>query len=306
MVANIVDLRHSQRQLRKAFARMQEGPRKDPPPKKQVPLRERRRRARIILFSILGVLCLVSIVGLHYVLTRPSLRISEVRVTGTELQDPSEIIAYANTFFVSSRWRYVPLNSIFSYPRNEIRVSIERRYPRLESVKVSRDGLFGTVLTIEVTERAAYGVWCVDESALACFIFDKTGYIYIDKKSLGRAAPSSIIFSGGVTSTAPIGTIFLSGKLAQASDIITRMTAVGFPVTHFSLQQEGDFRVRLAAGFYVKGTFEQSVDTFLKNFQLVTVSEELRTRLSELEYMDLRFGNRVYFKFANEGEQEVQ
>jgi hypothetical protein len=43
-------------------------------------------------------------------------------------------------------------------------------------------------------------------------------------------------------------------------------------------------------------SFDMSIESVLKNIEATLSAEGLREKFNTLEYIDLRFGNRVYFK----------
>ena len=80
------------------------------------------------------------------------------------------------------------------------------------------------------------------------------------------------------------------------------------------MQNEQDFETRLSAlsgsektgGFAVRASFGNDGEAVVKNLQLVLSSDVLRGRESELEYVDLRFGNRVYYKLKGREQQSAE
>jgi len=63
-----------------------------------------------------------------------------------------------------------------------------------------------------------------------------------------------------------------------------------------TVESEKDFSVILALGPTLQIPFEMSSDDLIRNLETALEANSLRDRLPELEYIDLRFGNRVYYK----------
>ena len=76
----------------------------------------------------------------------------------------------------------------------------------------------------------------------------------------------------------------------------------GYEPTGATLLNKQDFSISLAEGFSIKVSFGQDGGAIVKNLQLVLSTGSLQGKRNELEYVDLRFGNRVYYKMK-EGEE---
>lgn len=295
MVQKIVDLRpsltHSSRSPdRKPAA--QKTPLKQP--KKSIPLKTRRRRLRI--FIALGGLVFfgLTLFFLHWLSYRTSMRIQNVSVRGAMLQDQDEVAAFARERLVDSGGHFIPRDNIFSYPKEELRAGIVRTFPRLQSVRLGRSGLFGTTLIVNVDERTAYATWCTDQGQ--CYVFDDNGLVFAPADRAGKPE-LSYVFYGAIDENAAVGSVFLPEKLRGVLDLLQRMREARFIPTALHVLDEQDYTIALTNGFTIKASFGQEIDTIVHNLELVSVSPALRGKEAELEYIDLRFGNRVYYKF---------
>jgi len=70
-------------------------------------------------------------------------------------------------------------------------------------------------------------------------------------------------------------------------------------VTDVSVENEQDFKVSLLQRFALRASFGADADTLVRNLQDVLSSDTLRGKENKIEYVDLRFGNRVYYKNKN-------
>ena len=53
-------------------------------------------------------------------------------------------------------------------------------------------------------------------------------------------------------------------------------------------------------GFEIRASLKGDPGKLIRDLELVLTSDELRGKESRLEYIDLRFGNRVYYKVEGE------
>ncbi|MEK9154173.1 MAG: hypothetical protein AAB798_01745, partial [Patescibacteria group bacterium] len=114
---------------------------------------------------------------------------------------------------------------------------------------------------------------------------------------------SSYVFRGGLpaqtglsSTTAAIGQQYLPGNFAGVLALLERLGQAGFSSSEIIVKDDQDFSVRLQQGFEIRVSYGADAGALVKNLELILASEPLRGKESELEYVDLRFGNRVYYK----------
>lgn len=298
MIQKIVDLRPSLQHSSRAPERRAVANSKAPVPKKPVPLKTRRRRVRAII-AVVGLLWFaVLLYGVHWSSYQAPMRISEISVRGAMLQDSAPVIEYTRRALSESKKQFIARDNIFAYPKEELRAGILREFPRLKSIRIGRGGFFGTTLIVNVDERSPYATWCAEGEPQPCYVFDENGLIFASTERAGKPE-LQYIFSGGVDPQTAIGSVFLPGKLRGVRDLLQRMREARFVPLNLHVLDEQDYTIGLSNGFTIKAAFAQEIDTIVHNLELVSVSPALRGKEGELEYIDLRFGNRVYYKFKN-------
>jgi cell division septal protein FtsQ len=287
--------------LRPTFTRSSHAPERKPTPqrgklrepKKPTSLKTRRRRIRIAI--LIGGLVIVALLlyAVHWFSYRPSVRIQDISVRGAMLQEPGDVSGYVRQLLDQGSGGFIARDNIFAYPKEELRAGVIRTFPRLKSVRIGRGGAFGTTLIVNVDERRAYATWCRD--ADNCFVFDEGGLVFAGTVRAGKPE-LPYIFYGGLDG-GPVGMVFLPEQLRGVIDLLQRMREARFTPVSVHVLDAQDYTIELSNGFTIKASFGQDIDTIVHNLQLVSVSPALRGKEADLEYIDLRFGNRVYYKF---------
>ncbi len=295
MIQKIVDLRpsltHSSRSPDRKPATNKQSPKLT---KKPLPLKTRRKRVRILIGVGGFIFFALTLYFLHWMSYRPAMRIQNVSVRGAMLQDPDDVAAFTREKLNDGKKYFIPRDNIFSYPKEELRAGIVRSFPRLQSVRLGRSGVFGTTLIVNVDERTAFATWCSDQGA--CYVFDDGGLIFAPTERSGKPE-LAYVFYGAIDQNAAIGSVFLPEKLRGVLDLLQRMREARFIPVSLRVLDEQDYTIALTNGFTIKASFGQEIDTIVHNLELVSVAPALRGKEAELEYIDLRFGNRVYYKF---------
>ncbi len=299
MIQKIVDLRPTLTHSSRAADRPSAPKGKQPAPKKLVPLKTRRRRLRIII-GVAGVVVFALLLyGVHWSSYQQAMRINDISVRGAMLQDPTEVVAFTKGQLVEQNAQFIARDNIFAYPKEELRAGIMRTFPRLKSVRIGRGGMFGTTLIVNVDERSPYAIWCTGTEPRSCYVFDDNGLIFASAERAGKPEMPYLFFGGLASSTDPVGSIFLPDTLQGVQDLLQRMREARFIPVNVHVLDEQDYTIDLTNGFTIKASFGQDIDTIVHNLELVSVAPALRGKEATLEYIDLRFGNRVYYKFKN-------
>jgi len=268
------------------------------PPNTRVPLRKRKRRIRFIALTILLIGVGACAYGLHYVSYMERFSINKIEVHGAETIDPSLIRQYVEHVINDDSRHYLSRGNVFLYPKKVIQKDLEIDFPRIKSANVSRPSLFSKTLVVVIQERAYFARWCYDPKE--CFQMDDGGFIFAEAASEN---PAKYVFSGGVAaaSTSPIGQVFVPTHVPALIALLSRLETAGFIPEGARVENEKDFQVPLKDSFVIKASFGSDADTVVKNLQLILSNPPLQGNQSKLEYVDLRFGNRVYYKMSAQG-----
>ncbi len=283
-----------------------------------MPLRARRRRVRA-LFG-LGVLILCSLVfyGVSWFSYLPQFNISGISVVGANGMKEEHIQRYVETVLDDGAYRILSRRNIFLYPRTELEQAVTSLHP-VKSVSITRPSLLATDIIITIEEREAFARWCLPAQAGTgmqqgdCYLMDSGGFIYAPLGWAGTSTPSTqYIFAGGLpprdssaTSTYPIGQSFVQAHLPGLLSLLTYLGQAGFTTVSVQVDSQ-DILIQLQEGFLLKASFGADAGTLVKNLQLVLSSDVLQGKRDQLEYVDLRFGNRVYYKLKGQEQRSTQ
>lgn len=263
-------------------------------------IRRRRRARRLRLFVLLGILFLIllgAIVGLSWL---PYIRIQGVVVSGAQHIATSSIEAYASAALSSRTLLVFPSDNIFFYPKRAIQKGLLSEFPALSGAEVkARD--FNTI-DILIAERRPSARWCGESPAAGepCLLMDESGFAY------GTAADFSLqayfSYYGEATSTpgfAGSPKQFLTPAEFRALFALVQALARNQEPTEVSrivVDPVSDVRMSFANGFSVIFALKDAGGDVYERFTLALVSDPFQKRkLSEFEYLDLRFGDKLYY-----------
>lgn len=259
-------------------------------------MRVRRRRAR--LWSAVFALCTIAFafVILHYLSFMPRYNVQSIVVEGANRTSAAEVEGYALSRIHAGNNLFFSPSNIFLYHPLRLRKALLEHFPSLQSARINRPSLLSTSVHISVDERQPFALWCAPDHR--CYVIDESGFIF-DLVRGESAVGEPYVFTGGVssaTSTMPIGSTFASGYTPQLHELLQLFSSAGFAPEGARVENDKDFTVPLRNSFYLKASFGEDPQDLIKNLQLVLTSDALKDERERIEYIDLRFGDRVYYK----------
>lgn len=263
----------------------------------------RRRRARLLAVLVLLVVCAV-IGAVAYFVRAPFLRIQTIQVTGTDPASQAEIIAFV-TAQLSGNYRYfIPRDHVWEYPRLNLRQSILTAFPRLADVEPKLQSF--TALSIQVSERLPKALWCGEEGALAppegatCRYLDQHGAAYAPAATTSALAYMTYY---GALDSSRLPPQFLTPQQYHALvvfiDALVGKAEAG-PASSAVVDAYGNVTLHFQNGFELIFTLDDAfarAGVVLHRFGIALQSSpfEIHT-LTDFEYLDLRFGDSLYYK----------
>lgn len=275
-------------------------------------IKEIQRRRRKIFFRKLGLfifgIFFLSII-FTYVSGLSKLNVGSIEVVGNKITDTEDINNVVNEKLAGKYLFLFKRSNIFFYPKEEIKLALGENFKRLVNINLSiKDG---NVLQVSTEERKGEYVWCGEvfptpeiSTVEQCYFMDEGGYIFDEAPYF--SGDVYFKFYGKVTDNpSPTGSYFIQGdfsKLVALKDMLN-----GLNVSPVALEKDGeDFKIYLASKssgnsphILVKANadFQKIVENLQAALETEPLMSDFKNKYSSLLYLDLRFGNKVYFKF---------
>jgi len=276
-------------------------------------IKEKKRRfiIRLILIVSAGVFL---VTGFSFLSFLPEMTITSISITGTKLVSKGSIHEYSSETITRRYWGFFSTANSFLYPKNKIKEGLLDRFPELSQVTLSLYGLQS--LTINVKERKPFALWCGEQlpeekdDSSTCYFLDRDGIIFAPE----RFFLGSIFFkvygpiegdkirTGSLTKK-PLGFLLIEKQRYQRFiEFAHVLKAMKLEVNTLVMQENGDAFFVLENKIKILFHKEQNFQNLLENFESVLDTEQLKLEdfigeETSLEYIDLRFNKRVFFKF---------
>jgi hypothetical protein len=274
---------------------------------------KRKRRARKLRLFILFFLLFISIIwALSFFSGDSHIVINKIIVNGTHIIDQKDIEedVYKN---ISGKYIYLFMKSnSFIYPHNKIYKDLKLNFPRIEKLSIHRDNL--NTLYIDITERIGSYLYCgasipdsKDEVGENCYFINNDGYIF-DKApyfSGNVYFKYYMMLEGDIIN--PLGKQMINiDQFHKFVRFIDRVTSLGFKPIYILKDKDGINYLYL--NHNISGTsprilfkndddWEVIQDNLSIAMRKKEFADEVNSKYNTLLYIDLRFENKVLYKF---------
>jgi len=217
--------------------------------------------------------------------------IKEVNITGLKTVPEEQVMLEVNNIFSQKKFVFLKSRNYFIFSTDKMRAHVLGTFPKIGEIYIRKNP---EALEIIVEERGAVGVWC---SVGECFYFDKKGVIF---EQAPRSTGSLILAVEDERNFDPSlgATVLTSAEiifLEEAKGLIQR----NFPFNArlFVITKKSEFEFLTSENWRVFLNKKESPQYQLSNLKYL-LDEEIKNRRRELDYVDLRLGNKVYYKYG--------
>lgn len=284
--------------------------------------KQKKNRNKIL---IIVAAFLIFLTGLVFLSHWKEIRIQDIQVEGNKIVETKDIKIIAESYMQGKYLGLFPKNNSFVYPEKKIKNELANKYRRLKNVDVEVDANDLKTLWITVSEYSGEYMWCgeqiiSDNIDQQCYFLDSNGYIF-DKapyfsgdvyfKFYGKESEDFDVLN-------PIGFYFLPeyfNKIVSFKESVTQMNLKPV-IFNLADKEAGEGSFYLASANQAPNAPEilfklnSDYEKLEENLQSAITTDPLQTNLkgglSNLNYLDLRFGNKIYYKFKNNQNGETE
>ncbi|MSU56102.1 MAG: hypothetical protein EXS51_02225 [Candidatus Taylorbacteria bacterium] len=252
--------------------------------------KEQKRKTRKTI-ALLLLACAVFL-GVLYGFSRKEFRITSVDVSGVVRVPEGRVRGVVEAQLAGTYFGLIPKSHSLLYPKSALKETLTREFPTFSSVSVSLNNLAS--LRVSVREREPFVLWC--PTAQPCFLLDETGFVFAEAEP---GTENLYYRMEKEATTTPLGTVVLPReKLTALMFFLGRLEKLGLTPEKVRFLDGQELHVFLHGGMRLllnENEFERSltnIETLLSEKNLFPKQGGLLT----VEYIDLRYGNKVYFK----------
>lgn len=268
--------------------------------------REKKRKRK--LFRVWSLLFVIVVLLIVIVVAARSdrLLIGDISISGNRII-PEEVIGAEVVKIIDGNYLLLfPRKNILIYPKSEIKEEIESSFPRIENVSINLSDLKN--LSIKIKEREPAFLWCVLDNV--CRFMDENGVVFSDEIGLSgdvfiKIVARDMVVDLGERALDKEEVFLLQSVIKILPDILGASALSGSSLTEIEILKEGDYKFALREkggenSWELLINFDGDISRLLDNLISVVTSEVFATDYEEqgaLDYLDVRFGRKVFYKF---------
>lgn len=278
--------------------------------------KKRRRNYRPVFYFLLSfiILILVFVYGVRYLANMPYWQIKNISVIGLETIEQDELFAALQEPLDGRLWNFFPRSQYFFIPEEEIISHLKEKFVRISEVNIEKN--FPDSLTVSVEERRVFAIYCpaLDKGATTTEFLSSAAINAKGEKKCFYLSRDGVIFESSINFAGAVFPIiendedkdFVLGKPALSQNILNffeEANAVlkektGFTLSSLSISKEipKDYILGTNFGWFVIVPREVEPSDWTANLKTI-IDTKIKTRLDDLDYVDLRFGSKVFYKF---------
>jgi cell division septal protein FtsQ len=234
------------------------------------------------------------------------LSVSQFRITGINQLSEKNILNVVNSEIGGKYLMLVERNNLLLINNSAIENSLNKKFVKIENVKITKK--FPNILLINIKERKSSMILC---SGGECYLIDWQGMIYskIDY-SLPEVDENRLLALTDLSNKA-----VNIGEIAFATDYLEYIVEIGEKMKNeVDIEMEKEYETPSRVSADIRGKTQEGWRIFFNgNIDLqkeidmlrIVLDEKIGDKRKDLEYVDLRSENKVYFKFKQGTQEEM-
>ncbi len=265
---------------------------------------KKRRRIFWVKFCWTAFLLVALLVSLSFLSKADFWKITTIKINGNQVLTAEELETSVRSGIAGNYLYLFSKSNVFLYPKATIEADLLNQFKRLKSVTMDFEDFHA--IGVGIVERQPYVLWCVSptesvfkEAAENCYFMDEAGYIFASAPELSSGV--YIKYHGLLTATDPVDQTYTDSAKFKAIDTFVRsLEALNIHAVSVTAKNNGDFEVYFQNNG--KLIVDQKEDLSKIYHKLDVLLHDPSTSiphadfLSIVDYIDLRFGNKLFYK----------
>jgi hypothetical protein len=265
--------------------------------KKLLQRKKRNKKIKIWCFSIL---ILVLIVGFFYWMRHSSLNVEKIRVVKNTFSKSEKLEASVSQALDGNVFLLIPKTNAFLLPRHEAEVKLKEEYPEIEKIDIDLKGL--KEIEVEIFEYEPVLILAREDPASTSsgmtrqgYFVNKEGNVFLEEPVLH--SHDSLLEYKNENEVSVGDNVIDKGFLGNLNKFVEKLKELEINVSQFSNPEEEVFRLETDKTFEIVISLNDDLDSAFENVKTILENGALKKEdLDLVDYIDLRFGNKVFYK----------
>lgn len=254
--------------------------------------RKKQKVKKVKSYLILSISILI-IITIILLLNIQAIQIKEIKVVGNVFVDTSEIQEKTSSISSKKILGIIPKSNIFIFSKKELEQELKEN-PAIVSVKIRKD--FFDTLTIDIVEQEKEMLYCTSIEKTECYYVNKTGYVYAKVDDIIIPEQEIIIYVESGTKQLK-STIIEEKVYTDIVLFVKNLARQEIKIREVYIKSDNVIEFVTADGTkFIASIFDEFSKDFANLIALFEKQVITKEQLPQIDYIDLRFGNKVFYK----------
>lgn len=265
---------------------------------------KKKRNKKLLKYGIVLFLFIIILGIFAYITHRPELNISKVELTGGVLVTQPEVETRTEEYLQGAYLWVFPVRFALWYPEGQLEKYLKESFKRIDTISIGLKNFH--TLSIEITERKPYAIWCgqspevsAGDSSPRCYFMDSNSAIFAEAPNFSGDAYFK--YYGLVDSENPIGQYYMSSstQFLGIASLVSSASKLSLRPQYLIAKGDGEFSLVISGGGQIYFDTTKPIENTISNLEALLRTSVLSTSTSHdlpVDYIDLRFGNKLFYK----------
>jgi len=219
-----------------------------------------------------------------------------ITIKGTERVSQDEILNLTKEVLNGSYFKIIPQNSLILFPEQKLEELLKERIPSIKEVKITKKiSTQPFSLIIEIKERERVMVYCGE---IKCFYLDEDGFAFEEAPEIYGGL--GLTLKDNSKREVKIKEIAINKDLvsflSQVKELLEESLSLSLLNFQIDFYPTRDLTAITSEGWQIFFNPTGDPKTQVQALKMV-LEEKIKEQRNQLEYIDLRVENRVYYRY---------
>jgi cell division septal protein FtsQ len=257
------------------------------------------------IFHLTGVIFLITV--LFVLFFSDLLLVNEVKISGLDRLEEAPIRDISNQKIEGKYFNFMKKNNLILFPQNSLEQELLEKFKRIQTVSIKKH--FPDIVELAIEERKFVMLLCESEK---CYLLNEEGMPYpaenFTQEELAQEdLPVLRDLSGARIDdeNAPLKEDFQKFAV-ELGERVWEDVGIRLKQSYETpSRMSGDLKAETEAGWKIYFSEEAGMEREILMLRVVLEQKIEKERQKDLEYIDLRIANKVFYKFK-EGTEQAQ
>jgi hypothetical protein len=250
----------------------------------------RRNKTRRIFSLILKIgLPVAFFIGLVFLLRADFLQVKGFEVLGAETLSLESIKKTASNFISGNNFFIIPKSNILFLNKQKLAAALMSQSGRMEKVEINKQFLSKKV-DLSISERKGDLLWCSVEND--CYFMTQDGLVF--EKAVDMSG--KVIFRGILEGDPLMKNFTTPAKMQNYLKLVQVLKDSKFEVSAINIESSDRAVAKSSIGDIIFNPEEADLSLVAQNVILLIKDIRSKNPIAEFNYIDARFGNKIFYK----------